>query len=128
MLHSFLPAATTHARGLSLRFAMMAIIAALSISCSDSGTPANISIVGAKLDDGTGKPLLDYSVVVVSDGKIKAAGRQQDVPVPKEGQIVGGLNSTLEPLDGGTIEPGKPANLRLRGAINREMRKGQWVK
>ena len=97
---------------------------------SGCGAPATnqISIVGAKLNDGTGKPVIEYSVVVVGDGKVKAAGRQQDVPVPKEGEIVGGLGSSLEALDGGTIEAGKAANLKISGAVNRTMRNGEWVK
>ncbi|MEO8025055.1 MAG: hypothetical protein ABI823_01195 [Bryobacteraceae bacterium] len=106
-----------------------AIAAALVLSGCLAPSPApQISIVGAKLDDGTGKPAIEYSVVIVADGMIKAAGRQQDIPVPKEGQIVSGMASTLEPLDGGTIEPGKPANLKLSGAENRIMRAGKWVK
>ncbi len=105
---------------------LVLILAALTACSAPPST--QISIVGAKLNDGTGKPVIEYSVVVVAEGKVKAAGRQQDVPVPKEGEIVGGMNSTIEALDGGTVEPGKPANLRIVGALNRTMRNGEWVK
>jgi len=110
-----------------VRGALAALLLFSLASCKAPNTE-QIAIVGAKLNDGTGKPMVEYSVVIVAGGKVKAAGRQQDVPVPKEGQIVGGLNSTLEALDGGTIEPGKPANLKLTGAVNRTMRNGEWVK
>lgn len=103
------------------------LLACFGGSCTRSGPSTPRAIVGAKLVDGTGKPAIEYSVVVIAKGKIKAVGTQQDVPVPKESEIVGGLNSTIEPLEGGTIEIGKPANLKVSGVLNRTMRNGEWV-
>jgi hypothetical protein len=77
-------------------------------------------IVGAKL--GT----IDYSVVVIEDGKITAAGPQSQVPVPKGSEITSGIGMTLEP-DGGSIEPGHAANLILRGPTTKKMHNGEWV-
>jgi len=113
----------------ALRFSYFPVLALLLSLAACSAPPSSqITIVGAKLNDGTGKPVIDYSVVVVADGKVKAAGRQQDVPVPKEGEIFGAMNSTIDALDGGTIEPGKPANLKITGSVSRMMRNGEWVK
>lgn len=84
------------------------------------------TIVGAKLIDGTGRPPIDYSIVVIEAGAIKAAGPQTTVPVPKTGENINGLGMILEPLPGNTIEPGKPADLVLRGARERRMKAGQW--
>jgi hypothetical protein len=79
-------------------------------------------IVGARLGN------IDYSVVVVANGKIQAAGSQATTPVPKGAEITRGLGMTIERApDGGPIEPGQPANLVLKGATERVMRNGEWV-
>ncbi len=78
-------------------------------------------IVGAKL--GT----IDYSVVVIENGKITAAGPQSAVPVPKGSEITRGIGMTIEP-DGDSIEPGQPANLILKGPITKKMHNGEWLR
>ena len=79
-------------------------------------------IVGAKLGN------IDYSVVVITNGKIQAAGPQATTPVPKGAEITRGLGMTIERApEGGPIEPGQPANLVLKGATERVMRNGEWV-
>ena len=72
---------------------------------------------------------IEYSVVVITDGKFKAVGTQSAIPVPKGSSIIRGLGMTISPLPGGTpIEPGQPANLVLEGnGTHREMRNGAWV-
>jgi hypothetical protein len=65
-------------------------------------------------------------VVVIEADRIKAAGPQTSVPVPKSGENINGLGLTIEPLPGNTIEPGKPADLVLKGASERRMKAGQW--
>ncbi|HEV1288166.1 MAG TPA: hypothetical protein VNU44_22775 [Bryobacteraceae bacterium] len=77
-------------------------------------------IVGAKLG------AIDYSVVVIENGKITAAGPQSQVPVPKGSAITRGIGMIIEP-DGGSIEPGHPANLILKGSTERKMHNGEWV-
>jgi hypothetical protein len=95
------------------------------VSPQESGVKV---IVGAKLDPGAGRPPIDYSVVVVADGKIRAAGPQATTPVPKGAEITRGLGMTIEPAPGGgSIEPGQPANLVLKGATERTMRNGEWL-
>jgi hypothetical protein len=91
----------------------------------DSGVKV---IVGAKLESGQGRAPLDYSVVIVADGKIQAAGPQSSTPVPNGAVMIRGLGLTIEPIPGGDpIEPGRPANLVLKGATERVMRNGEWV-
>ena len=90
------------------------------ISPKESGVKV---IVGAKLWN------MEYSVVVIEDGKFRAVGPQSSTPVPKGAEITRGLGMTIEPLPGGTpIEPGKSADLVLKGDPDRVMRGGEWIK
>jgi hypothetical protein len=97
---------------------LMAITLAGCTSPDASGVKA---IVGAKLG------AIDYSVVVIEGGKITAAGPQSAVPVPKGSAITNGIGMTIEP-DGDSIEAGHPANLILKGATDRKMHNGEWVR
>lgn len=92
----------------------------------DSGVQV---IVGAHLAAKPGRDPIEYSVVVIADGKFRAVGTQAAVPVPKGSTIVRGLGMTLSPAPGGgPIEAGQPANLVLEGSgSRREMRNGVWV-
>jgi hypothetical protein len=81
-------------------------------------------IVGAKLLS----PAIDYSVIVIENGKFTAVGPQSQVPVPKGSAITKGLGMTAEPEPGGEgIAVGKPANLILKGEAVRRMHNGEWV-
>lgn len=93
------------------------------VSPQESGVKV---IVGAKLEQPGHAPI-DYSVVVIENGKIQTAGPQATTPVPKGAEITRGLGMTIEPVAGGQIEPGEPANLVLRGTNERTMRNGEWV-
>jgi hypothetical protein len=97
------------------------IVAALALAACTSPDASGVKvIVGAKLG------AIDYSVVVIENGKITAAGPQSQVPVPKGSAITRGIGMTIEP-DGGSIEPGQPANLILKGPTERKMHNGEWV-
>lgn len=98
-------------------FALAALALAGCTSPDASGVKV---IVGAKLG------AIDYSVVVIENGKIAAVGPQSQIPVPKGSEITRGIGMTIEP-DGGTIEPGHPANLILKGLTERKMHNGEWV-
>jgi hypothetical protein len=98
-------------------FALAALALAGCTSPDASGVKV---IVGAKLG------AIDYSVVVIENGKITAAGPQSQVPVPKGSEITRGIGMTIEP-DGDSIEPGHPANLILKGPTERKMHNGEWV-
>ena len=85
-------------------------------------------IVGARLNAGDGRAPIDYSVVVVKDGKFQAVGPQATTPVPIGADITRGNGMTIEPVPGGNpIEVGRPANLVLKGDHERVMRSGAWV-
>ena len=103
----------------------MAILLTACTSPQDSGVQV---IVGARLETGANNTPIEHSVVVIADGKIRAAGTQAAVPVPKGSEITGGLGMTIQPVPGGEpIEPGRPANLILKGPKDRYMRNGKWV-
>jgi hypothetical protein len=102
-----------------------AILLTACTSPQESGVKV---IVGARLETGANNPPIEHSVVVIADGKIRAAGTQAEVPVPKGSEITGGLGMTIQPVPGGEpIEAGRPANLILKGAKDRYMRNGKWV-
>lgn len=91
----------------------------------DSGVQV---IVGARLDSAPGSPPVEHSVIVIADGKFKAVGPQASTPVPIGAKMTQGLGMTIEPIPGGDpIEPGRPANLVMKSAVERTMRNGVWV-
>jgi hypothetical protein len=97
------------------------LLAVLSLSACTSPESSGVKvIVGAKLG------AIDYSVVVIENGKITAVGPQSQVPVPKGSEITNGIGMTLEP-DPDPIEPGHAANLILKGPIARKMHNGEWL-
>jgi len=104
-----------------------------SAGCVRPGDSGVQVIVGAKLEPGPGRSPVDYSVVVVAEGKFQAVGPQSSTPVPIGAKMTSGLGMTIEPIPGGDpIEPGRPANLVLKnGSANetaeRVMRNGVWV-
>jgi imidazolonepropionase-like amidohydrolase len=55
------------------------------------------AIVGATLVDGTGRPPMLNSVVIVRDGRIMAAGRRREVEIPAGMAIVNARGQTLLP-------------------------------
>jgi imidazolonepropionase-like amidohydrolase len=98
-------------------FLLLALALAACTSPAASGVK---TIVGAKLG------AIDYSVVVIENGKITAAGPQSQIPVPKGSEITRGIGMTIE-ADGNAIAPGQPANLILKGQTDRKMHNGEWV-
>jgi hypothetical protein len=107
---------------------MLIFIAALSLAACTSPEASGIKvIVGAKLEN-PGRQPIDYSVIVIEGGKITAAGPQSSTPVPKGSAITRGIGMTVEPVPGGDpIEPGRTANLLLKGPTDRNMRAGEWI-
>ena len=111
------------------------LIAPLALAaCTEQSSGVKV-IVGARLIAAPGREPIEYSVVVIQGGKIRAAGPQSSTPVPKGAEIIRGLGMTVEPPpEGDAIEPGRPANLLLieapsgSPASGRIMRNGEWVK
>src|SRR5579859_1561957 len=58
---------------------------------------ANIALVGGTLIDGTGKPAIADSVVLVKDGRIVKAGSRNEVDIPKNAQVVDARGKTILP-------------------------------
>jgi hypothetical protein len=100
-----------------------ATLVLMLVGCSAPEPSGVKAIVGARLS-----PAVEYSVVVVAEGKIRAAGPQSTTPVPKGAEITDGKGRVLS----GAIEVGQPADLELRnastGAVEAVMRRGEWVK
>jgi hypothetical protein len=112
---------------------MLLTYALLFAGCTRPEDSGVIAVVGAKLDPGGGKPEIEYSVIVVKDGKFQAVGTQAATPVPKGAQITQGLGKLVEPATRGrVIEVGQPATFLLRDAytlsVEMQMLDGAWVK
>ncbi len=58
---------------------------------------ANIALVGGTLIDGTGKPPVANSVVLVKDGRIVKAGARSEVDIPKNAQLIDARGKTILP-------------------------------
>jgi imidazolonepropionase-like amidohydrolase len=82
---------------------ILVVCTALLLACAAApgaqrGAPNPvIAIVGARLVDGTGAPPIDNSVIVVSGGRIAAAGPRAQVPVPAGAAVVDGAGKTVIP-------------------------------
>jgi len=74
----------------------MANLARVASNFSAQGSPV-IAIVGGRLIDGTGKPPVENSVVILREGKIAAAGPAAGTPVPEGAQIVDAHGKSVLP-------------------------------
>ena len=103
-------------------FLLSLLATLILIGCGQQPTHVKV-IVGAQLPASG----IEYSVVVIDGDKIRAVGKQSDVPVPKGSEITSGLGKIIE---GSNIDAGQPANLTLLNAqthaIERVMEKGTW--
>jgi len=68
------------------------------VAAGFAAQPASVTaIVGGRLIDGTGKPAVENSVVILKDGKIAAAGSAQTTPVPEGAQVVDAHGKSVLP-------------------------------
>ncbi|HMC31798.1 MAG TPA: amidohydrolase family protein, partial [Candidatus Angelobacter sp.] len=74
----------------------MANLAKVASSFS-AGAPPVTAIVGGRLIDGTGKPAIENSVVILREGKIAAAGPASSTPMPEGAQIVDAHGKSVLP-------------------------------
>ncbi len=74
----------------------MADLAQLSKGISGSRAET-LAIVGGTLIDGTGRPSLDDSAIVLSKGRIVAVGPRSQVKIPKEATVVEARGKTILP-------------------------------
>jgi imidazolonepropionase-like amidohydrolase len=68
------------------------------VAAGFTASPAPVTaIVGGRLIDGTGKPAVENSVVILKDGKIAAAGPAASITVPEGAQIVDAHGKSVLP-------------------------------
>jgi imidazolonepropionase-like amidohydrolase len=68
------------------------------VAAGFTAQPASVTaIVGGRLIDGTGKPAIENSVVILKDGKIAAAGPAASTSVPQGAQIVDAHGKSVLP-------------------------------
>ena len=68
------------------------------VAAGFTAQPASVTaIVGGRLIDGTGKPVVENSVVILKDGKIAAAGPAASTAVPQGAQIVDAHGKSVLP-------------------------------
>ena len=93
---------------MKVRSTLLTIFAAIGLAgCAaqdwqaTEAEPQPVTILGAKLIDGTGAEPIEDSVVVIEGTRIQAAGSRAETPVPKGGRIIDGAGKTVIP---GVIE------------------------
>ena len=74
----------------------MANLARVASSFS-ADEPAVTAIMGGRLIDGTGRPAVENSVVILRGGKIMAAGPAASIPVPKGAEFVDATGKSVLP-------------------------------
>ena len=59
-------------------------------------------VQGGKLIDGTGRPPIEDSVIVIEAGRFLAVGRRGEVPIPADAQVIDVRGKTILPgfIDG----------------------------
>ena len=68
------------------------------VAAGFTAQPTSVTaIVGGRLIDGTGKPAIENSVVILKDGKIAAAGPAASTPIPQGAQIVDAHGRSMLP-------------------------------
>ncbi len=100
--------------------------------------PAKV-ILGGTLIDGTGRPPIPNSLIVVENGKIVAAGAAKDLKIPENNIKTNSTGVYITPSQmGGRLEYGAPADLFLvagnplenplvLGSPMRVMKAGEWM-
>ena len=77
------------------------LVAAVLAACGDvaapAAEPADLSIVGAQLIDGTGGDPVANAVILIDDGRVVAAGPSDVVEVPDGTEIVDAAGKTVIP-------------------------------
>ena len=105
----------------------------LLAGCTSPGESGIKAIVGARLEASFDSKPIPYSVILIADGKITAAGPQAEVPVPKGAEITRGSGKTVRPAPStGRIAVGEPADLVIQdtasGQAQMVMHNGEWMK
>jgi hypothetical protein len=102
-------------------------------SCTEPAVePGLKAIVGGQLEIVPGATI-EYSVIVIADGKIRALGPQALTPVPKGAETISAKGKRILPSPADAkLLPGEPANLVLMdaktGAPGLVMKNGEWLR
>src|SRR5271157_2308841 len=91
--------------------AVLALLALFLCACQPPEGSHSKAIIGAVLIDGTSGPPLSDSVVVVSDGRIRAVGRRSNVEIPSEADKIDGSARFLAPVVVDICESASPPGL-----------------
>ncbi|MCE2557357.1 MAG: amidohydrolase family protein [Acidobacteria bacterium] len=76
---------------------VLALLVACGGSAAPPAEPADLAIVGAQLIDGMGgEPVVD-SVILIDDGRVRAAGSRDEVEVPDGTEVVDAAGKTVIP-------------------------------
>jgi len=72
-------------------------LAAAGFLSSALANDGNLAFVGARIIDGTGAPVIENGVIVVTDGRIRAVGPAGDVTLPADAEVVDASGKTIMP-------------------------------
>ncbi|WP_031500153.1 hypothetical protein [Bryobacter aggregatus] len=114
------------------------LCASCSFQSSEPPSPPTKIILGGTLIDGTGRPPIPNSLVIVAKGKIVAAGAASDLKIPEGAVKTNSTGLFVTPSQmGGRLEFDAPADLFLvsanpienplvLGSPMRVMKAGEW--
>src|SRR5262245_38682410 len=56
-----------------------------------------LAITGGRLIDGTGRPPIENAVIIIENGRFKAIGNAQSLPVPADADVIDVTGNTVTP-------------------------------
>ncbi len=85
--------------GRVISFSMISGLFCASVLWAQTGS---VAIVGGTLIDGTGRPAVGDSVIVIRDGKFQEVGRRGEVSIPQGSEVIDAKGKTILPgfIDG----------------------------
>jgi hypothetical protein len=97
-----------------MKYLLPALLLVL-VGCAEPGSePGLKAIVGGSLEPSLDAEQIPYSVIVISEGKIRELGPQANTPVPKGAETINGKGKLIRPMPyNATLSPGSPADLML---------------
>jgi len=76
---------------------VLALLVACGGSAAPPAEPADLAIVGAQLIDGMGGDPVADAVILIDDGRVRAAGSRDEVEVPDGTEVVDAAGKTVIP-------------------------------
>ena len=67
------------------------------VICPHAGAQGKIALKGARLIDGTGKPAVENSVLIIDGDHVAAAGKAGSVTIPKDADVKDVSGKTIMP-------------------------------